>query len=50
MPNEYDEVYNQGVGKGDPRLSSAETGAALTEQLTEVCARFVKHYAERVRA
>lgn len=50
MPNEYDEVYNQGVGKGDPRLSSAETGAALTEQLTEVCARFVKHFAERVRA
>ena len=50
MPNEYDEVYNQGVGKGDPRLSSVETGAALTEQLTEVCARFVKHYAERVRA
>ena len=50
MPNEYDEVYNQGVGKGDPRLSSVETGAALTEQLTEVCARFVKHYADRVRA
>jgi creatinine amidohydrolase len=48
MPNEYDEVYNQGVGKGDPKLSSAETGAALTEQLTEVCARFVKHYADRV--
>lgn len=50
MPNEYDEVYNQGVGKGDPTLSSAATGAALTEQLTEVCARFVKHYAERIPA
>jgi creatinine amidohydrolase len=50
MPNEYDEVYNQGVGKGDPTLSSAATGAALTEQLTEICARFVKHYAARVPA
>jgi creatinine amidohydrolase len=50
MPNEYDEVYNQGVGKGDPNLSSAATGAALTEQLTEICARFVKHYAGRVPA
>ncbi len=50
MPNEYDEVYNLGVGKGDPTLSSAATGAALTEQLTEVCARFVRHYAERIPA
>ncbi len=29
MPNEYDEVYNLGVAKGDPKLCSAETGAAL---------------------
>ena len=39
-----------GVGKGDPRLCSAETGAALTEQLTEICARFIKHFSERVPA
>jgi creatinine amidohydrolase len=47
MPNEYDEVYNSGVSKGDPRLCSAETGAKLTEQLTEICARFIKHFAEK---
>ena len=47
MPNEYDEVYSFGVGKGDPRLCSAETGAALTEQLTEICARFIAHFAEK---
>lgn len=50
MPNLYDEVYTQGVAKGDPRLSSAGTGAALTEQLTEICTRFVQHFAERVPA
>lgn len=48
MPNEYDDIYWSGVAKGDPRLSSKETGAALTEQLTEVCARFIKHYADKV--
>lgn len=50
MPHEYDEVYTSGVGQGDPRLCSAETGAALTEQLTEICARFIKHYADRIAA
>jgi creatinine amidohydrolase len=50
MPNEYDEVYNLGVAKGDPRLCSAETGAALTEQLTDICARFVAHFAAKVSA
>ena len=50
MPNEYDEVYWAGVGKGDPRLCSKETGNALTEQLTEVCARFIRHYADKVAA
>lgn len=50
MPNEYDEVYNLGVAKGDPRLCSAETGAALTEKLTEICARFVAHFAGKVPA
>jgi creatinine amidohydrolase len=47
MPNEYDEIYNAGVGKGDPRLCSPETGAKLTEELTEICARFIKHFAEK---
>jgi creatinine amidohydrolase len=48
MPNAYDEIYNFGVAKGDPRLSSAQTGAALAEQLTEITARFVAHFAARV--
>ena len=50
MPNEYDDVYSAGVGKGDPRLCSPATGAALTEQLTELCARFIRHYADKVAA
>lgn len=50
MPNQYDEVYSLGVGKGDPKLCSAETGAALTEKLTEICARFVAHFAAKVPA
>ncbi|WP_245973951.1 creatininase family protein [Bosea caraganae] len=50
MPNEYDETYNFGVAKGDPRLCSAETGAALTEKLTDICARFVAHFAGKVEA
>ena len=47
MPIEYDEVYTLGVGRGDPRLASAETGAAMVEKLTEITARFVLHYAAR---
>jgi creatinine amidohydrolase len=50
LPNEYDEVYAQGVGKGDPQLCSAATGVALTERLTDVCARFVAHFAGRIPA
>jgi creatinine amidohydrolase len=50
MPNQYDEVYSLGVGKGDPKLCSAETGAALTEKLTEICARFIAHFAGKVPA
>ncbi|MDR6873990.1 creatinine amidohydrolase [Bosea sp. BE125] len=50
MPNEYDEVYNLGVAKGDPKLCSAETGAALTEKLTEICARFIAHFANKIEA
>lgn len=48
MPNAYDEIYNAGVAQGDPRLSSAQTGAALTEQLAEITARFIAHFAARV--
>jgi creatinine amidohydrolase len=47
LPTEYDEVYNKGVGKGDPNLSSAETGAALVEQLVGICARFAVHFAAK---
>jgi creatinine amidohydrolase len=45
LPIEYDEVYNEGVGGGDPKLSSAETGAALVEKLTGIVARFAAHFA-----
>lgn len=48
MPNGYDEIYNAGVARGDPRLCSAATGAALAEQLAEITARFVAHFAARV--
>ena len=47
MPTEYDEIYTKGVAKGDPNLSSAETGAALTEQLVTICARFAAHFAQK---
>ncbi len=47
LPTEYDEVYNKGVGKGDPNLSSAATGAALVDQLVGICARFAVHFAAR---
>jgi creatinine amidohydrolase len=49
LPTEYDEVYNKGVAKGDPNLCSAETGAALTDQLTDICARFAAHFAARTK-
>lgn len=47
LPIEYDEVYNSGVGKGDPNLSSVETGAKLVEGLTGVVARFAAHFAAK---
>jgi creatinine amidohydrolase len=50
LPNGYDEVYHNGVGGGDPNLSSAETGAALVHRLTEICARFAVHFASRIPA
>ena len=49
LPNEYDEIFNDGVYKGDPNLSSAETGQLLTDELVGVAARFVRHFASRVQ-
>jgi creatinine amidohydrolase len=46
LPVEYDEIAPNAVRSGDPRLCSAETGAALVEQLTELGARFVAHWTE----
>ena len=48
MPHEYDEILNSGVDKGDPRLSSAETGQLLTDKLVDVAARFITHFATRL--
>ncbi len=44
VPVEYDEIAPDAVRGGDPRLCSAETGAAMVEKLTELAARFVLHY------
>ncbi len=49
LPTEYDEVYNKGVGKGDPNLSSAETGAAMVDQLVGICARFAVHFVKHTQ-
>ena len=48
LPHEYDEVYNLGVGTGDPKLCNAETGEKLTERLVDICARFAAHFAAKV--
>jgi creatinine amidohydrolase len=45
VPVEYHEIAPQGVRAGDARLCSPETGAKLVEQLTDLGARFVAHYA-----
>jgi len=50
MPQEYDEVYNLGVGAGDPTLSSEKNGAILVEQLVERCSKFVCHFATKIPA
>ena len=46
VPVEYDEIAPDGVRSGDPRLCAPETGEKLVEQLTEIGARFVQHYAK----
>ena len=50
VPHEYDETYNLGVAKGDPRLCSAETGAKLVEQLVDIGARFCQLHAAKTPA
>lgn len=45
LPVEYHEVAANGVRTGDPRLCSAETGAALVEALTEIGAKLAAHVA-----
>jgi creatinine amidohydrolase len=47
VPLEVAELAPNGVAVGDPRLCSPETGAALAEKLTELGARFVRHYADQ---
>jgi len=46
VPVEYDAMAPNGIRNGDPRLCSPETGAALVERLTELGARFARHYVE----
>lgn len=43
VPFEGDYTASNGVGRGDPRLCSAETGARLTEKLVETGVRLVAH-------
>jgi creatinine amidohydrolase len=50
MPHEYDAVYTAGVAKGDPRLSSAETGHLLSEKLVDITSRFIAHFAAKIPA
>ena len=45
VPLEYDAVSPNGIGSGDPRQCSAETGAALAEKLAEIGAGFCRHFA-----
>ncbi|WP_232480125.1 creatininase family protein [Roseomonas sp. KE2513] len=45
VPAEYDGPSPDGVGPGDPRLCSAETGAALVERLVAIGAGLVRHLA-----
>ena len=47
MPIEYDAVSPNGVGSGDPRLCSAESGRLIAERLVEIGARFCHHFARQ---
>jgi creatinine amidohydrolase len=48
LPVEYDEIAPNAVRSGDPRLCSAETGAALVEKLTALGADFIRHWVAQV--
>ncbi len=50
VPVEYHEVAPLGIRAGDARPCSAETGAKLVQQLTDIGARFVAHYARHYPA
>nr|WP_279379755.1 creatininase family protein [Acetobacter persici] len=43
VPLEGDCTASEGVGRGNPQLCSAETGARLTEKLVETGVRLVEH-------
>jgi creatinine amidohydrolase len=45
LPVEYHEVAANGVRTGDPRVCSAETGAAVVERLVEIGAKLATHVA-----
>ena len=44
LPITTDEVDPLGLIGGDPRLSNARIGAAITEHIVQVSARFVRHF------
>lgn len=44
LPLQVSEVNEDGMLGGDPTLSSAATGAAITRHIVEVSARFIRHF------
>lgn len=44
VPLELDTIAPNGVWEGDPRLCSADTGAALAERLTALGADFIRYF------
>lgn len=38
LPNEYQDIFNDGVASGDPRLSDPETGRVIVDRLTAAIA------------
>lgn len=46
VPTEYDAVSPNGLGTGDPRLCSAESGKLIADRLAEIGAGFCHHYAK----
>ena len=39
LPTDYGDVFHEGVGNGDPRLSDAKTGKALVDGMVDAVAR-----------